>query len=135
MPGAITKLCTYLNYRGNCRELFRFYEDHLSRKILMILRKLNTFGWSTTLLKGRMTVLTGSIVSVLMLALGLAAGSGVAPVRIARAAGGADRDAGLTADSVLSAEGELTRAFRDNDADGIARRLSDDWAVISARGG
>jgi uncharacterized glyoxalase superfamily protein PhnB len=71
MPCAITKLCTYLNYGGNCRELFRFYEDHLSRKILMILRKLNTFGRSTTLLQGRMTVLTGAIVSVLMLALGL----------------------------------------------------------------
>jgi ketosteroid isomerase-like protein len=38
-------------------------------------------------------------------------------------------------ESVLAAEEELTRAFRDNDADGIARSLSDDWAVISARGG
>lgn len=87
------------------------------------------------LLQGRMTVLTGSIVSVLMLALGLAAGSVVAPVRIAKAAGVADQGAGPTAESALSAEDELTRAMRDNDADGIARRLSDDWAVISARGG
>jgi len=38
-------------------------------------------------------------------------------------------------DSALAAEEELTRALRDNDADGIARCLSDDWAVISARGG
>jgi hypothetical protein len=97
MPGTITKLCTYLNHRGNCRELFRFSEDHLSRKILMILRKLNTFGRSTTLLQGRMTVPTGSIVSASMLALGLAAGSVVAPVRIARAAGGAGQGAGQTA--------------------------------------
>ena len=43
--------------------------------------------------------------------------------------------AGPTAESVLAAEDELTRAMRDNDADGIARCLSDDWAVISARGG
>jgi ketosteroid isomerase-like protein len=87
------------------------------------------------LLQGRMTVLTGLIVSALMLALGLAAGSVVAPVRIAKAAGGVDQGAGPTAESALSAEDELTRAMRDNDADGIARSLSDDWAVISARGG
>ncbi len=43
--------------------------------------------------------------------------------------------AGPTAESVMAAEDELTRAMRDNDADGIARCLSDDWAVISARGG
>jgi len=86
------------------------------------------------LLQGRMTVLTGLIVSALMLALGLAAGSVVAPVRIAKAAGGVDQGAGPTAESALSAEDELTRAMRDNDADGIARSLSDDWAVISARG-
>lgn len=87
------------------------------------------------LLQGRMTVLTGSIMSVLMLALGLAAGSAVAPGRIAKAAGGANQGAGPTAESALSAKDELTRAMRDNDADGIARSLSDDWAVISARGG
>lgn len=43
--------------------------------------------------------------------------------------------AGPTAESAMAAEDELTRAMRDNDADGIARSLSDDWAVISARGG
>jgi ketosteroid isomerase-like protein len=121
--------------RGTCREGFRFYEESLSRKISMIFRKLNTLGDQQCLLQGRMTVLTGSILSVLMLALGLAAGSVVAPVRIAKAAGGADQGAGPTAESALSAEDELTRAMRDNDADGIARSLSDDWAVISARGG
>jgi ketosteroid isomerase-like protein len=42
---------------------------------------------------------------------------------------------GPTAESVMAAEDELTRAMRDNDADGIARCLSEDWAVISARGG
>jgi hypothetical protein len=87
------------------------------------------------LLQGRMTVLTGSIMSVVMRALGLAAGSVVAPGRIAKAAGGANQGAGPTAESALSAEGELTRAMRDSDADGIERSLSDDWAVISARGG
>jgi len=51
-------------------------------------------------------------------------------------AGGAAKPApGPTAESVMAAEEELTRALRDNDADGIARCLSDDWAVISARGG
>jgi hypothetical protein len=35
----------------------------------------------------------------------------------------------------MAAEEERTRALQDNDADGIARCLSDDWAVISARGG
>jgi len=35
----------------------------------------------------------------------------------------------------MAVEEELTRALRDNDADGISRCLSDDWAVISARGG
>jgi|HubBroStandDraft_2_1064218.scaffolds.fasta_scaffold12114_2 hypothetical protein len=35
----------------------------------------------------------------------------------------------------MAAEEEITRALQDNDVDGIARCLSDDWAVISARGG
>jgi ketosteroid isomerase-like protein len=39
-----------------------------------------------------------------------------------------------TAENALVAEQELTRALRDNDPDGVARCLSDDWAVISARG-
>jgi ketosteroid isomerase-like protein len=45
------------------------------------------------------------------------------------------QEARPTAASAMTAEDELTRAMRDNDADGIARCLSDDWAVISARGG
>jgi PhnB protein len=30
------KLCTYVNYPGNCREAFRFYEQHLGGKITMM---------------------------------------------------------------------------------------------------
>jgi ketosteroid isomerase-like protein len=37
-------------------------------------------------------------------------------------------------ESALAAEDELARAMRENDADGIAHMLSDDWAVISAHG-
>ena len=59
----------------------------------------------------------------------------IAPIAIPRAAGGAKPAAGPTTESAMAAEDELTRAMRDNDADGIARSLSDDWAVISARGG
>jgi ketosteroid isomerase-like protein len=54
---------------------------------------------------------------------------------IPKASGGAKSAAGPTAESAMAAEDELTRAMRDNDADGIARCLSDDWAVISAKGG
>jgi PhnB protein len=31
------KLLTYLNFGGNCREAFRFYEEHLGGKITMIM--------------------------------------------------------------------------------------------------
>ncbi|QNI36995.1 VOC family protein [Edaphobacter albus] len=31
------KLLTYLNFGGNCREAFRFYEQHLGGKITMIM--------------------------------------------------------------------------------------------------
>jgi ketosteroid isomerase-like protein len=99
----------------------------ISKEVMMNFTKMRS--------QGRMTVLTASILSALMLALGLAAGSVFAPVRIARAEGGADQGAGPTADSALAAEETLARALQDNDADGIARHLSDDWAVISARGG
>lgn len=34
------KLNTYVNYKGNCREAFEFYEKHLGGKITMI----STFG-------------------------------------------------------------------------------------------
>lgn len=57
----------------------------------------------------------------------------IASVALLKAAG-AKPAPGPTAESVMAAEEELTRALRDNDADGIARSLSDDWAVISARG-
>jgi len=83
----------------------------------------------------RIAALTGSIVSALMLALGLAVGSVVAPVKTAKAAGSADQGAGPTAESALAAEEEFARAMQNNDAEGIARCLSDDYAVISARGG
>jgi ketosteroid isomerase-like protein len=59
----------------------------------------------------------------------------IAPIASPKAAGAAKPAPGPTAESVMAAEEELTRALRDNDADGIARCLSDDWAVISARGG
>jgi len=59
----------------------------------------------------------------------------VAPIASPKAAGAAKPAPGATTESVMAAEEELTRALRDNDADGIARCLSDDWAVISARGG
>src|SRR5579864_8017267 len=51
-----------------------------------------------------------------------------------KAAGTAKPAAGPTAESALAADDQLTKALRDNDPDGIARLLSDDWAVISARG-
>ncbi|MGA2050455.1 MAG: nuclear transport factor 2 family protein [Terracidiphilus sp.] len=59
----------------------------------------------------------------------------IAPFAKAQAAGDAKPAAGPTADSVWAAEVELARALQNNDVDGIARCLSDDWAVISARGG
>lgn len=34
------KLDIYINYKGNCREAFRFYEEHLGGKIIM----MTTFG-------------------------------------------------------------------------------------------
>ena len=59
----------------------------------------------------------------------------IAPIASSRVSGAAKPAPGPTAEGVMAAEEELTRALRDNDADGIARCLSDDWAVISARGG
>lgn len=60
----------------------------------------------------------------------------ITPIAIPKAAAGAAKPAaGPTAESVMAAEAELARALRDNDPDGIARSLSDDWVVISARGG
>jgi hypothetical protein len=59
----------------------------------------------------------------------------IAPIASPKAAGAAKPAPGPTAESVLAAEEEFARALQNNDADGIARCLSDDWAVISARGG
>jgi ketosteroid isomerase-like protein len=59
----------------------------------------------------------------------------IAPLGISAAPQGAKSAAGPTRDSALATVQEMARAMRENDADGIARVLSDDWAVISARGG
>ena len=58
----------------------------------------------------------------------------IACTMIAKAAGAAKPAAGATTESVLAADDELTKALRDDDPDGIAKLLSDDWIVISARG-
>ena len=62
-------------------------------------------------------------------------GSLIAPIARAQTSGNAKPAAGPTAESVLAAEEEYITAMRENDAEGIARCLTDDWAVISARGG
>jgi len=58
-----------------------------------------------------------------------------APLAKTHAAGDPKPAAGPTTESVLAAEEEFARAMQNNDADGIARCLSDDYAVISAFGG
>jgi len=58
----------------------------------------------------------------------------IASMAIPKAARGAKPAAGPTRESALAADDELTKALRDDDPDGIARLLSDDWVVISARG-
>jgi ketosteroid isomerase-like protein len=58
----------------------------------------------------------------------------IAPLAISAAPQGAKPAAGPTKESALATVQEMARAMRENDADGIARLLSDDWAVISARG-
>src|SRR5271168_5014759 len=57
-----------------------------------------------------------------------------APLAISAAAEAAKPAAGPSKESALATVQEMARAMRENDADGIARLLSDDWAVISARG-
>jgi PhnB protein len=37
MSNHAMKLCTYLNFPGNCREAFGFYEKHLGGKIVMMM--------------------------------------------------------------------------------------------------
>jgi ketosteroid isomerase-like protein len=58
----------------------------------------------------------------------------IAPIASPKATGAAKPAPGPTAESALAADDELTKAVRDDDPDGIARLLSDDWVVISARG-
>jgi ketosteroid isomerase-like protein len=58
----------------------------------------------------------------------------IAPITSPKVAGAAKPAPGPTAESALAADDELTKALRDDDPDGIARWLSDDWVVISARG-
>jgi ketosteroid isomerase-like protein len=58
----------------------------------------------------------------------------IAPIAVPKAAGATKPVAGPTAESALAADDELTKALRDDDPDAIVRWLSDDWAVISARG-
>jgi len=59
----------------------------------------------------------------------------LALVSIFAAAGKAKTEVAPTTENVMAAEEDLARAMRENDADGIARWLSDDWAVISGKGG
>jgi ketosteroid isomerase-like protein len=59
----------------------------------------------------------------------------IAPMKLSCAAAGAKPAAERSAAGALAAVQEMARAMRENDADGIARLLADDWAVISARGG
>jgi ketosteroid isomerase-like protein len=58
-----------------------------------------------------------------------------APLATAAAPPAPKLAAGPTRESALATVDEMARAMRENDADAIARVLSDDWAVISARGG
>lgn len=50
-------------------------------------------------------------------------------------AGRATSASGPTAANAWAAEQEIARAMQDNDGPGIARLLSDDWAVIATSGG
>jgi ketosteroid isomerase-like protein len=62
----------------------------------------------------------------------------LAPLAFAGARASADDAkpaAGPTAQTALAADRELARALGSNDAAGIARILSDDWAVIAGTGG
>lgn len=58
-----------------------------------------------------------------------------AALAISAAAQGAKAAVGPTKAGALATVQEMARALRENDAEGISRVLSDDWAVISARGG
>ena len=57
------QLNTYVNYGGNCEQAFRFYEEHLGGKILMLMRHGEQPGasnvapeWKNAVLHARMTL-------------------------------------------------------------------------------
>src|SRR6476469_974921 len=57
------KLNTYLNYGGNCKQAFQFYEKHLGGKILMMMTHSEQPGpvnvpveWKDAILHARMTI-------------------------------------------------------------------------------
>jgi PhnB protein len=57
------KLFTYLNYGGNCQQAFRFYEQHLGGKIIMMMTHGQNPGptnvppeWKDAILHARMTL-------------------------------------------------------------------------------
>jgi PhnB protein len=57
------KLYTYLNYRGNCQEAFRFYEQHLGGKITMMMThgqgptpQNGPPNWENAILHARMSI-------------------------------------------------------------------------------
>ena len=57
------KLYTYLNYGGNCREAFQFYEQHLGGKVTMMMThgqgpnpNVGPGDWKNAILHARMTI-------------------------------------------------------------------------------
>jgi len=57
------RLDVYLNYRGNCEQAFRFYEEHLGGKVTMLMRhgeQPNASSmapeWKNAVLHARMTL-------------------------------------------------------------------------------
>ena len=56
------KMNTYLNYGGNCRQAFRFYEEHLGGKITMMMTHGEAPGatapddWKDAVLHARMSI-------------------------------------------------------------------------------
>lgn len=56
------KMYTYLNYGGNCRQAFRFYEEHLGGRITMMMTHgeapgaTGPDGWKDAILHARMSI-------------------------------------------------------------------------------
>jgi ketosteroid isomerase-like protein len=59
----------------------------------------------------------------------------IAAMALSASAKSPKAETGPTTENLMAAEEDLARAMRENNADGIARWLSDDWAVISGKGG